>query len=53
MTTIIFSKYKLAKAYVRWTRGHAANDLSITERVQWTTLIEKVNASFDEPAAAQ
>jgi len=48
-----FSKYKLAKAYVRWTRGHAANDLSITERVQWTTLIEKINASFDEPAAAR
>jgi hypothetical protein len=48
-----FSKYKLAKAYVRWTRGHAANDLSITERVQWTTLIEKINASFDEPPAAR
>lgn len=47
-----FSKYKLAKAYVRWTRSHGANDLSITERVQWTTLVEKINASFDEPAAA-
>src|SRR5262249_16837897 len=46
-----FSKYKLAKAYVRWTRSHAASDLSITERVQWTTLVEKINASFDEPAA--
>ncbi len=42
-----FSKYKLAKAYVRWTRGHTSNDLSIAERVQWTTLIEKINASFD------
>ncbi len=42
-----FSKYKLAKAYVRWTRGHTSSDLSIAERVQWTTLIEKINASFD------
>jgi hypothetical protein len=42
-----FSKYKLAKAYVRWTRGHTSSDLSIAERVQWTTLIEKINACFD------
>ena len=43
----VFSKYKLAKAYVRWTRGHTSSDLTIAERVQWTTLIEKINASFD------
>ena len=42
-----FSKYKLAKAYVRWTRSRASSDLSIAERVQWTSLIEKINASFD------
>lgn len=42
-----FSKYKLAKAYVRWTRGHTSSDLSIAERVQWTTLVEKINAAFD------
>lgn len=39
-----FSKYKLAKAYVRWTREHAAADLTQDERAQWTTLITKVNS---------
>lgn len=41
-----FSKYKLSKAYIRWTRGHAANDLSASERDQWTALIAKINSCF-------
>lgn len=38
-----FSKYKLAKAYVRWTRNHKANDLMEDERRQWQRLIENIN----------
>ncbi|RWC26891.1 MAG: OLD family endonuclease [Mesorhizobium sp.] len=38
-----FSKYKLAKAYVRWTRDHTADDLSQTERDSWTKLIAAIN----------
>jgi hypothetical protein len=38
-----FSKYKLAKAFVRWTREHEAKDLSDKERAQWTNLIQNVN----------
>ena len=34
-----FSKYKLAKAFVQWSRDHTANDLTNTERDQWSTLI--------------
>ncbi len=41
-----FSKYRLAKAYVRWTRDHAAAALSDDERVAWTTLIEKINKAL-------
>jgi predicted ATPase len=39
-----FSKYKLAKAYVRWTRGHEATALTGNERGAWATLIEKINS---------
>jgi len=42
-----FSKYKLSKGYIRWTRSHAANDLSVVERSHWTALIEKINRCFD------
>ena len=39
-----FSKYKLAKAYLRWTRDHKASDLTADERSQWEALISTVNA---------
>ncbi|HCI5049471.1 OLD family endonuclease [Pseudomonas aeruginosa] len=38
-----FSKYKLGKAYIRWTRDHSANDLTDVERNHFKTLIEKIN----------
>lgn len=38
-----FSKYKLAKAYVRWTRNHEAKDLTEKERNQWKKLVQDVN----------
>jgi len=38
-----FSKYKLAKAFVRWTRGHEASDLKADERQQWEKLITTIN----------
>ena len=41
-----FSKYKLAKAYVRWTRDHGADDLTADERAQWRTLIERINRAL-------
>lgn len=41
-----FSKYKLAKTYVRWTRDHAAGDLTAIEQGQWVALIDKVNAAL-------
>jgi energy-coupling factor transporter ATP-binding protein EcfA2 len=40
------SKYKLAKAYVRWTRDHSAADLSEPERVGWTKLITAINSAL-------
>jgi predicted ATP-dependent endonuclease of OLD family len=41
-----FSKYRLAKAFLRWTRNHRASDLTNDERSQWTKLIEAVNAAL-------
>ncbi len=41
-----FSKYKLAKAYLRWTATHQATDLTETERAQFSALIEKVNKAL-------
>ncbi len=41
-----FSKYKLAKAFLRWTRDHAASDLTSDERGQWTKLIQKINTAL-------
>jgi len=38
-----FSKYKLAKAFLRWTREHQASDLTSQEREQWQKLIKKIN----------
>jgi len=41
-----FSKYRLAKAFLRWTRTHDAKDLSDDERRQWKKLIEAINAAL-------
>jgi hypothetical protein len=41
-----FSKYKLAKAFVRWARDHSASDLTETERAQWTKLVKAINAAL-------
>ena len=41
-----FSKYRLAKAFLRWTRQHDASDLSNDECRQWQTLIEAINAAL-------
>ena len=41
-----FSKYRLAKAYVRWTREHSAADLAEDERNSWTELIKQVNRAL-------
>jgi len=42
-----FSKYKLAKAYVRWTREHDASALKQHEREQWGNLIARINRALD------
>lgn len=41
-----FSKYKLAKAYLRWTRQHAAADLQASELEAWTELINHINKAL-------
>ncbi|MDP2360631.1 MAG: AAA family ATPase [bacterium] len=41
-----FSKYKLAKAFLRWTREHEASDLTEEERTQWKKLIEAINKAL-------
>jgi predicted ATP-dependent endonuclease of OLD family len=41
-----FSKYKLAKAYIRWTRNHTLKDLNASEIIQWEKLIEAINKSL-------
>lgn len=41
-----FSKYKLAKAYVRWTRNNDANSLTEVERNNWKSLIQSINKSL-------
>ena len=38
-----FSKYKLAKAFLRWAREHEAGDFADEERRQWSKLIGAVN----------
>ncbi len=39
-----FSKYKLAKAFLKWARDHEADDLGVEERGQWCKLIGAINA---------
>ncbi len=41
-----FSKYHLAKAFLRWTREHEATDLMDVERTQWKELIRAINKSL-------
>ena len=41
-----FSKYKLAKAFLRWSREHSAEDLTGDERSYWTKLIETINSAL-------
>ena len=41
-----FSKYKLAKAYIRWARDHDARELADGERDQFKTLIDKINKAL-------
>lgn len=41
-----FSKYKLAKAFIRWSREHELNDLRVDEITQAEKLIEKINKAL-------
>lgn len=41
-----FSKYKLAKVFLRWAREHEASDLSASERKGWKALITAMNAAL-------
>ena len=40
-----FSKYRLAKAFLRWARTHQAGDLTADEQRWWKKLIESINAA--------
>ena len=41
-----FSKYRLAKAYLRWTRDNSADDLTNTEHDTWKQLINQINKAL-------
>ena len=41
-----FSKYKLAKAFLRWARDHEASDLQPIEREQFARLITSINKAL-------
>ena len=41
-----FSKYKLAKAYIRWTRENDANNLTSDEQKGWKTLLDSINKAL-------
>ena len=41
-----FSKYKLAKAFLRWARAHEADDLTEAECRWWTKLIKLINVAL-------
>ena len=41
-----FSKYKLAKSYVRWTRNNNANALNSDEIRAWSKLIQTINKAL-------
>ncbi len=42
-----FSKYRLAKTFVHWTRDHTAGNLSDTERTSWKKLIASINGALN------
>jgi hypothetical protein len=42
-----FSKYRLAKTFLRWTRTHTADDLDEIERQQWGALITAINGALE------
>ena len=41
-----FSKYKLAKEYIKWTRGKTIKDLRAGEVSQWAALISAINKAL-------
>lgn len=41
-----FSKYKLAKAFVNWTRSNGASALTDVERQQWQKLFQTINKAL-------
>lgn len=41
-----FSKYKLAKAFLRWARVHEATDLTVTEQTVWIKLVKRINTAL-------
>ena len=41
-----FSKYRLSKAYLRWTRDHTADDLTSAESSSWEQLINQINKAL-------
>jgi predicted ATP-dependent endonuclease of OLD family len=41
-----FSKYKLAKAYIKWTKTNDASKLAPTEIDQWKNLIKAINKAL-------
>ena len=41
-----FSKYRLAKAFIQWTREHEVSDLTEVERTQWGKLISSINSAL-------
>lgn len=41
-----FSKYKLAKAFIRWTKSHQATDLSSDEQKNLKALIQQINKAL-------
>jgi hypothetical protein len=41
-----FSKYRLAKALVRWTRDKNVSSLTDDEKSQWSALIGKINTAL-------
>jgi len=41
-----FSKYRLAKAFLKWSREHSASDLADEERKSWQRLIAGINSTL-------
>ncbi|WP_278602863.1 AAA family ATPase [Alistipes indistinctus] len=41
-----FSKYKLAKAYVKWTKNNDHSQLTQEERDNWTKMIQTINKAL-------